>query len=529
MEKISILDCTLRDGGYCNQWEFGKKNISKIVNGLISSNIEIIECGFLTEKTEYFENRSKYTKMEQLKDLIPSMDTKQIFVVMINYGEYDIEKLPECKDSPVDGIRVAFHKSVRNEALDYCKKIKEKGYLIFVQPMVSMSYSEKEFLNLIESVNEISPYAFYIVDSFGAMKKKSLLKLFSMVKDNLAGEIAIGFHSHDNFKLANSNAQALIENQDGRELIIDVSVHGMGRGAGNLNAELFLEYLNDDLEEKKYAIKPLILIADEILGRFYKEKSWGYSLPNYLSAVHMIHPSYANYLSEKNTLTVDAMDDIFSLMDPVKAVEFDPNYIEQVYSDYMSRGSVNSARFDEVKSYLADKKVLLIAPGKTATDEKDKIVKFVNDNKPIVISVNHDYPYVSTDFIFVSNMRRFKELPDKVHKKAITTTNIVAEDTYMTVDYYALSNMSESVKDNAGLMAIQFVMSIAANIYLAGYDGYKCAAAENYETNDMVLVMNEHQIEKLNSGMAQVLDMYQNKINIRFLTPSRFQQEELYT
>ena len=34
MNRVQILDCTLRDGGYCNQWKFGEKNKKIIVNGL---------------------------------------------------------------------------------------------------------------------------------------------------------------------------------------------------------------------------------------------------------------------------------------------------------------------------------------------------------------------------------------------------------------------------------------------------------------------------------------------------------------
>ena len=70
MNAIHTLDCTLRDGGYCNKWNFGLDNIKKITSGLVDANIDIIECGFLTDKEKYDPNVTKFNKLEQLADVI---------------------------------------------------------------------------------------------------------------------------------------------------------------------------------------------------------------------------------------------------------------------------------------------------------------------------------------------------------------------------------------------------------------------------------------------------------------------------
>ncbi|HFJ7483054.1 TPA: 3-hydroxy-3-methylglutaryl-CoA lyase, partial [Enterococcus faecium] len=93
MNNVQILDCTLRDGGYCNNWEFGFDNTKKIISGLIESGIEIIECGFLTNKTVYNKNVTKYTTLEELAQIIPEKREGKLFVAMMNYGEYNIEDL----------------------------------------------------------------------------------------------------------------------------------------------------------------------------------------------------------------------------------------------------------------------------------------------------------------------------------------------------------------------------------------------------------------------------------------------------
>ena len=165
-------------------------------------------------------------------------------------------------------------------ALELCRGIKGKGYKVFIQAMVSLNYTDEEFLELIRRVNEFRPYAFYIVDSFGVMKKKDLVRLFYLVEHNLHEEILVGFHSHNNMQLSYSNAQTLADIHTERDLIIDSSVYGMGRGAGNLNTELFVEYLNDAFG-KSYRRQPLLEIIDTVLEGFYRRDGWGYSLPNY--------------------------------------------------------------------------------------------------------------------------------------------------------------------------------------------------------------------------------------------------------
>lgn len=355
MNLVHILDCTLRDGGYCNQWMFGFDNSKKIVKGLIESNVEIIECGFITDRVDFDKNITKYNQVSQISPLIPKNREGKLFVAMINYGEYDIDNLPEHDGSSVDGIRVAFSKKNVKDALAFCKAIKKKGYLVFVQAMVSLSYSDDEFLNMIHEVNQFEPYAFYIVDSFGMMKEKDLTRLFYMVEHNLNKNIWIGFHSHNNMQLAFSNAQKLTTIQTNRNIIIDSSIFGMGRGAGNLNTELFEEYLNENFS-KNYRVKPIFTLIDEIINEFYQRNYWGYSLPNYISASHNAHPNYAGYLDDKKTLTFEDMNAIFDLMSDDKKISFDKNYIEELYLQYLNAGKEHEQHKSELYNKLKNKK-----------------------------------------------------------------------------------------------------------------------------------------------------------------------------
>lgn len=198
MSTIRLLDCTLRDGGYCNNWTFGYDNIQKIIDGLVEANVDIVECGYISQKQEYNRDRTQFVSFEDVGRFIPNDREGKIFVGMINYGEFNIDDIPVCDGTSVDGIRITFHKKNRIAGLEFCKKVKEKGYKIFIQGMVSLAYSDEEFIDLIHRVNEFEPYAFYIVDSFGMMKGKDLIRLFYTVEHNLKKTIHIGFHSHNN-------------------------------------------------------------------------------------------------------------------------------------------------------------------------------------------------------------------------------------------------------------------------------------------------------------------------------------------
>lgn len=522
MNEIQVLDCTLRDGGYCNNWKFGFENIRKIIKSLMDADIEIIECGFITDKTSYDSNCSRYNDISQLSMILPQNKNGKIFVAMINYGEYEIDQLPMCDGSSITGIRVAFHKKDLSEALALCEKIKDKGYMVFVQAMVSLNYSDEEFLSLIQRVNQLEPYAFYIVDSFGMMKGKDLTRLFYVVEHNLKESICIGFHSHNNMQLAYSNAQTLIGIQTCRNLVIDSSIYGMGRGAGNLNTELFVEYLNDNCS-KKYELKPLLSIIDEILTQFHYKNYWGYSLPNYLSAKHNIHPNYAMYLDSKKTLTAECMDEIFSMIENEKRVAFDENYIESLYQTYMDSGVAIEDRLDQFKKEVCQKEVIIIAPGKSSLCEADKILQLYQKKKPVVISINFEYGNICTDYIFVSNLRRYHELPENLHKKCIVTSNIPTMDVFIKYKYSELTNKYETVRDNAGMMLLNFLIKMKAKrIYLAGIDGYSMNAESNYADSEMAFYNKKAYFEAMNDGMNRILNEYAEQIPIVFLTEPKF-------
>ena len=302
MRNVNLLDCTLRDGGYINDWNFGYNAIISTIEKLGQTGIEIIEVGFI-KGNDYNPDKTLFPDTDCCKKVLINKNPKVQYVGMLDMSApVPFERIKPRTEDSIDGIRVIFKKNKMNEAYEYCQYIKKQGYYLYVNFVSTDAYTDKEFIEGIEKFNTLKPYGVSIVDTFGLLKKRQLTHLVSIADNNLDKDIKLCYHAHNNLQQAFGNAEAMVEMLTTRDIVIDACVFGMGRGAGNLNLELFAEYMNENYG-KNYLISPMLEVMDEYLQPFYKDKFWGYSLPLYLSASYGCHPNYAIYLAEKNTLS----------------------------------------------------------------------------------------------------------------------------------------------------------------------------------------------------------------------------------
>ena len=200
---IKLLDCTLRDGGYVNDWNFGHSVISGTYKRLDSAGVDFIEVGFLDDRRPFDINRTIFPNTESLNKVYEGVDVGHaVPVAMIDYGTCDISNIDDVENSFVKGIRVIFKKERIEEALPFCKKIKEKGYLLSIQAISITAYSDEDMLAYVKQINEIKPFAFSIVDTYGLLDNEKVEHYFHLIDNNLDPEIAMGYHSHNNFQLA---------------------------------------------------------------------------------------------------------------------------------------------------------------------------------------------------------------------------------------------------------------------------------------------------------------------------------------
>jgi len=523
MGNITLLDCTLRDGGYINNWCFGKDAITDIIKKLEQTGIEMIEVGFI-KGDSYNPERTIFPDIESFKTVLINKKPDVTYVGMIDMNHpVPLDRIPKYDGTSIDGIRVIFKKHKREEAFEYCRQIKELGYKLYVNLVNTDLYSDKEYIDCIEKFNALNPTGITIVDTFGTIKKKDFRRWVSLADNNLKKGIALCYHGHNNLQQAFGNAVEMVDMNLDREIVIDACVFGMGRGAGNLNLELFADHLNES-GDKNYSIAPMLEIMDRHLSKFYKSNFWGYSLPLYLSASHGCHPEYATYYAEKNTLSEKAMDELFRSLPSEEKIIFNKDTAEKYYQAYLNNAIDDTKCVKELSEKLSGKKVLMIAPGKSIKENAELIKNASNKGDRVVFMVNFFDEEIKSDYLFVSNTRRFDKLEKNIGKvkNVIATSNIRdAVKSGYVINFYNYFG-KDFIYDNSCLILLRFLMSLGiTDIQIAGMDGYSKDIKENYFDNSYELEYQARYEEK-NELVSKELTEIMQKINIDFITPTKY-------
>ena len=519
MSNIKILDCTLRDGGYINNWNFGEKNIKKIIQNLVFAKLDYIECGFL-KTHDYDKEKTFFPCFDFLENILPEDYNQTKFTLMINFGEYPLENIPMCTNNDI-ALRIVFKKSEKEQAVAFCKELIEKKYNVFVNPMHTNTYSSTELLELVQMVNKIKPKGLTIVDTTGAMKEKEILTSFYLVDANLDKDIALCFHSHNNLQLSFSNAQCLMKVCKDRELIIDSTVFGMGRGAGNLCTELLTQYINDNYNGN-YDLIPILKIVDEQINPIFAKTPWGYSVPYYLAATNHCHPNYAKYLVDKQTVPVEIINHLLQTIPEEKKSSYDSNLIKQIYLDNFSNSIDDTETLTYLKNILAGRNILILAPGKSLTKEKDKVDDYISKYNPFVISLNFIPKEYRTDLAFITNMKRFESLEDYSMPLVISSNIENIPKQAKLINYSSYLNNSKMF-DNVALMIFKLLIKIGIkSVTIAGLDGFSTIPTENYVANEMINNAKVSEFDERNNIMSEELSSLESYIEIDFLTSTLY-------
>ena len=530
---MKILDCTLRDGGYINHWQFGRNTIAAILDKLEQARIDIIECGFLTGMAGG-QDCSLFSSAGAIARLLPQRARSAMFVAMIAIGEKELDpaKLEPRDKQGIQGIRLTFHQPEIAQAVAWAEILMDKGYRVFMQPVGTVLYTDMALLQLVEQMNRLRPYAFYIVDTLGSMYRNDVSHRFYLIDKNMAPEIHLGFHGHNNLQLAFSNAQVLGKIQTKRTLIVDSSVYGMGRGAGNLATELITQYINKNIASR-YDVSAIMDIYDEYIAPIRKKYQWGYSMPYHIAASHVCHPNYATYLINRQTLTMKDIEKIIQSIPGKHKVLYDRGLIERLYTQFQSKKIDDSACVGEITALIKGRPLLLLAPGKTLTTHADAIRSFIEQAHPFVISVNFVDSRYQADACFVSNHKRMdvieRDLQPPARMRVILTSNIPyrAGEDDLFVDYDQYTNDDEMISDNAGLMLLKLLIRCGAKeVFLAGFDGFLPSAKGNYYRQELDIPLKEEEALEKQRRIRKQLKELSRFLNLTFLTPSVYEQEE---
>lgn len=316
-----ILDCTLRDGGYVNNWEFDIPTAVSIMDGLYSAGVRWIEIGIMG-LNPVAGKQTKFSDFDQMKPFLENRKADCHYAVMVTTALSDRFEYPRCSGETPDVIRIAYFKSELEKTLNLAERLKEHGYRVFLQAMATFMYSDEELRATTGRINRLNPAAFYMVDSFSTMYPDDVVRMRDLVLSEMRDDVLFGFHAHNNIQLAFANVREFMDIQADRGLMADASIYGMGRGAGNVPLELLMAYMNRKCGAS-FNTAQILSLYQEYLEPIYQECGWGYSASYYLTAVNSLNSAWGWFFMNKGITDLGELECAFKMIPSETAHKLD--------------------------------------------------------------------------------------------------------------------------------------------------------------------------------------------------------------
>lgn len=534
MNKVSLLDCTLRDGGFTNDWAFGSERMASLLERLVASRVDIIEVGLLDARRPFDPERSILPDGRSVDKVFGRVQRGNAMILgMIDYGTLPLDKLPPCDECYLDGIRVIFKKGVMHEALEYCAQVMALGYKVSANCVSITSYNDQELDELIEAINKLKPFAVAIVDTYGLLHQEGLMHYFDIMDAKLLPEIELAYHAHNNFQMGYANGIEFLSRDTKRGLIIDGTLYGIGKSAGNTPLELLAMYMNEHFG-KRYDISQMLDAIDLDIMELYERAPWGYKPLYFIAASNNCHPSYVSWLMNKGTLSTHAVNELLQRLEGDEKLLYNKERIEALYLEYQSKECNDAEAVARLKNALADKAVVAIGPGKTVGRSLDSINAHIRDNAAVTIAINYIPKGIKPDYLFITNSRRYTKLlsrltqPEDAGIRLIATSNVssVANDFEYVLNFSSLIDPSTEIPDNSLVMLMRLMAQLGVrSLALAGFDGYKHRQV-NYFDADMEYSFVRDKVDYLNAYVKEAIRGLAGRLNITFVTPSRYEMTE---
>lgn len=535
MSHVKLLDCTLRDGAYLIDKTFGDNTIHGIISGLLDANVDIIEIGFL-QNSGFGEGKTVFKNGLDAERFIPKPHGKTMFSVLADFSRYSVDNLNDNNGKSFDIVRSCFFKSERYEALNFFRAVKEKGYKLFIQPVDTLGYTDKELIEYIELINDIEPYCFSIVDTFGSMYEEDLQRVFYIIDNNLNYNCRIGFHSHNNMQMSNALSQAFMKMSTGsRELVVDATISGMGRGAGNTPTELIANYMVEK-QNGVYNIDALLDIIDDYITSIRTNVTWGYNTQMFLAGIYSAHINNISYLKEKNSIRSRDVRFILNEVGAQARKRYHYDLLEKTYLEYMKSDIDDENALEYLRKKLSGKNILIMAPGKTVIQEEEKIQKYIAQNGSVVISINFIPTVIAVNYLYINNIHRYKICSKEKNfegvQKILTSNITTCEDkNAVIIAFNRLFKCGWEHSDNSTILLLRLLNILGVNkIGIAGLDGYDYCGINHaqYAESYLEIPIQEESAASINKDLFEMLQDFRRskspEIEVEFVTQSRFEE-----
>ena len=512
-KEIIHLDCTLRDGGYYNDWDFEDDLVEKYLYAINIADIDYVEIGFRFFHNIGFKGPYAYCKEDFLNKLNIPEGLK--ISVMINAEDFFmgdkliIERLDylfpvKCELSKINLIRIACNFDKFKKIIPIFQRLKEKGYMTGVNIMQISSLNINEINDISLLASKAMVDVFYFADSLGSLDPDGVINILESIKNNWLGDV--GFHAHDNKGLALRNTLQAIAHG---VRWVDSTITGMGRGAGNTKTEELILELDNKSNDYSYLI-PILKIINKKFNIMKKEYNWGTNPYYFLAAKFSIHPTYIQKILSDNRFKEE---DILSVIDYFKhedSTKFLTDQLESAKSFYRGKpvGSISS------KTIIRNREVLILGSGEKLAPYRKALEDLILRKKLLVIALNAnsqvdealiDYRIASNPVRLLADMEMHLSLTQPLITPASMLPNFLAEKfSNKNLIDYGIGTSTEGFEfhEKYGIIPSQLVLAYALafvtsgnakRIFLAGFEGYGLGDLRNKEVNELIEKFYESQ------------------------------------
>jgi 4-hydroxy 2-oxovalerate aldolase len=530
---FKILDCTLRDGGYYNNWDFDINLINSYLRSMAYLNIDLVEIGFRTNNKEKYLGPLAYSRPDFIQSLKVPKKLKSRIGVMINASELvKLGSLTKTKNylhtlfpnkDLISFVRIACHESEILDAFEVCKWFEKKNIKVFINLMQISEISAPKLKEILTKSKNYKFEAFYVADSLGSLYTGEIAEIVKLIRKS--SNVKIGIHTHNNKLMALANSLEAVKYG---AVYVDSTIKGMGRGCGNTQTEyLFVE------KEKKNLTKTLgngIEYLAELIENSFEELNnthkWNDNLYYYLSGEYKIHPSYIQeILKNKNYSPKDTLSIIKALIGK-NSRKFNIDNIKLLKNDVKNNL--------DLKKIFKNKNILIIGGGKNFEKIKNFLKKIINKKKFIVLSINKDYleddslkQYVCVSHpakIMSNKIKEALEKKNKIITPTLSDINFNDPPNKKNILFYGVEISEKKIKFYKNYCRIPsplglfYAIAIAnsgncKSIYLTGIDGYKFGDEKNSIIEKFLKVYCQ------NSKLANLKSITPTRYNIETVSP----------
>jgi len=386
---VLILDCTLRDGGYYNDWDYSFDLVKRYCDAMAAAKIDIVELGFRTLQSTQYLGATAYTTDAFIERLAIPQSLQ--LAVMLNAKELlnatdqrtaIRSTFARRANSQVSMVRIAANRNEVATLGPAIEELRELGYQVALNLMQISEIALEHITAFGQQAKSFDVAYAYIADSFGSLRPANLPPIMRALGDGFG--TAIGCHLHDNMSYALANT---IEAIDAGAVIVDSTIQGMGRGPGNVRTE----YLVMELARRgqtQAVVQPLVNLVEQEFAEMKKTYGWGSSLYYFQSANLSVHPTYVMELTKDDRYSPSEIVTALDRLNERGATSFDVRRLtEAVHGE-----PLRFAGGTKVDDWCTARDVLIVANGPEAHAKKSEIEMFIRQHQPFVIGLNAHLP-----------------------------------------------------------------------------------------------------------------------------------------